>query len=214
MHWATFPKLKIESNEALNRLATIVQDMITKSEVNPVSTEEEKTNKQVTSGAENRNATKQSATSDFRLRLMLISLAAWTLFQTIRLVGLSLAQDALAGIASPAWLYPALTDAAIGLMAPFVTFALFRRKGLGAWVSGIVFFAISIVDHMDAATAALTTPIPPAPLLFNPPIATVAAMVVISIIDALAIAGLGTARIRSYLRIPKTPLPRLGHEEV
>lgn len=151
--------------------------------------------------AEIRSATKQSIRSDLRLRLMVIFLAAWTLFQTIRLVGFSLAQDALAGSASPAWLYPAITDAAIGIMAPIVTFAVLRMKGLGAWVFGIVFFAISIVDHMDAATAALTTPIPNAPLLFNPPVATVAAMVVISVIDAIAIAVLGTARMRSHLHV-------------
>ena len=156
--------------------------------------------REVTS-AEIRSATKRTATSDFRLRLMVIGLAAWTLFQTIRLVGFSLAQDALAGSASPAWLYPAITDAAIGIMAPIVTFAVLRMKGLGVWVFGIVFFAISIVDHMDAATAALTTPIPTAPLLFNPPVATVAAMVVISVIDAIAIAVLGTARMRSHLHV-------------
>ena len=96
---------------------------------------------------------------------------------------------------------PALTDAAIGIMAPVVTFTVWRIKGLGAWVFSIVFFAISIVDHMDAATAALTTPIPAAPLLFNPPVATVAAMVIISVIDAVAIAVLGTARMRSHFHI-------------
>ena len=155
------------------------------------------------SGAEIRSATKQSVTSDFRLRLMVIGVAAWAAFQTIRLVGFPLAQDALTGRASPAWLYPAITDVVVGLMAPIVAFAVWRRKGLGVWVLGIVFFAVSIVDHMDAVAAALTTPIPPAPLLFNPPVATVVPLVVISVIDAVAIAVLGTARMRSYLHVPQ-----------
>ena len=158
---------------------------------------------QLTSGAQIRSATKQSLTSDFRLRLMIIGLAAWTLFQTIRLVGLSLAQDALTGSASPAWLYPALTDAAIGIMAPIVTFAVWRMKGLGVWVFGIVFFVISIVDHMDAVTAGLTTPIPNAPLLGGPPLILAVQLTVISVIDAVAIAVLGTAKMRSYLRVPQ-----------
>ena len=155
------------------------------------------------SGAEIRSATKQSVTSDLRLQLMVIGVAAWAAFQTIRLVGFPLAQDALAGRASPAWLYPAITDVVVGLMAPIVAFAVWRRKGLGVWVLGVVFFAISIVDHLDAVTAALTTPIPPAPLLFNPPVATVVALTVISVIDAVAIAVLGNARMRSYLHVPQ-----------
>lgn len=150
-----------------------------------------------------RGATKQSVTSDFRLRFMVIGVAAWAASQTIRLVGFSLAQNALAGGASPAWLYPAITDVVVGLMAPIVAFAVWRRKGLGVWVFGIVFFAVSIVDHMDAVTAALTTPIPHAILLFNPPVATVVPLVVISVIDAVAIAVLWTASMRSYLHVPQ-----------
>ncbi len=155
------------------------------------------------SGAKIRSATKQSVTSDFRLRLMVIGVAAWAAFQTIRLVGFPLAQDALAGRASPAWLYPAITDVVIGLMAPIVAFAVWRMKGLGVWVFGIVFFAISIVDHMDAVTAALTTPIPPAPLLSPSPVATAVQLTVISVIDAVAIAVLVTARMRSHLHVPQ-----------
>ena len=188
--------------------------MITQTEGKPVSTEEEKVNKEATSGGENRSAAKQSVRSDFRLRLMVIGLAAWALFQTIRLVGFSLAQDALAGSASPAWLYPAITDVVVGLMAPIVAFAVWRKKGLGVWVFGIVFFAISIVDHMDAVTAALTTPIPSAALLFNPPVVTVVLLTVISVIDAVAIAVLGTARMRSHLHVPQQLRPGSGPEEV
>ena len=153
------------------------------------------------SGADIRSATKQSMTSDFRLRLMVIGVVAWAVFQTIRLVGFPLAQDALAGRASPAWLYPAITDVVVGLLAPIVAFAVWRMKGLGVWVFGIVFFAISIVDHMDAVTAALTTPIPAAPLLSPSPVATAVQLTVISVIDAVAIAVLGTARMRSYLHV-------------
>ena len=151
--------------------------------------------------AEIRNATKQSVAPDFRLRLMVIGVVAWAAFQTIRLVGFSLAQNALAGGASPAWLYPAITDVVVGLMAPIVAFAVWRRKGLGVWVFGIVFFAVSIVDHMDAVTAALTTPIPAAPLLSPSPVTTAVELTVISVIDAVAIAVLGTARMRSYLYV-------------
>jgi len=154
------------------------------------------------STAEIRNPTKQSVTSDVRLRLMIIGVTAWAAFQIIRLVAVSLAHDALSGSASPAWLYPAITDVAVGLMAPIVAFAVWRMKGLGVWVFAIVFFAISIVDHLDAVTAALTTPIPAAPLLSPSPVATVVDLVVISVLDAVTIAVLGTARMRSYLHVP------------
>ena len=155
------------------------------------------------SAAEIRNATKQSMTSDVRLRLMIIGVTAWAAFQIIRLVAVFLMQDALSGSASPAWLYPAITDVVVGLMAPIVAFAVWRLKGLGVWVFAIVFFAISIVDHLDAVTAALTTPIPAAPLLSPSPVATTVDLVLISVIDAVAIAVLATARMRSYLHIPQ-----------
>ena len=141
--------------------------------------------------------------SDFRLRLRVIGLSAWALFQAIRLVGFFLAQNALAGRASPAWLYPAMTDVVVGIMAPIVAFAVWRLKGLGVWVFGIVFFAISIVDYLDAVTAALTTPIPSAPLLFPSVVTTAGLLIVISVIDAVAIAALGTAKMRSYLHVPQ-----------
>jgi hypothetical protein len=155
------------------------------------------------SAAEIRNATMQSMTSDVRLRLMIIGVTAWAAFQIIRLVAVFLMQDALSGSASPAWLYPAITDVVVGLMAPIVAFAVWRLKGLGVWVFAIVFFAISIVDHLDAVTAALTTPIPAAPLLSPSPVATTVDLVLISVIDAVAIAVLATARMRSYLHIPQ-----------
>ena len=141
--------------------------------------------------------------SDFRLRLMIIGLAGWTLFQTIRLVGFFLAQNALAGSASPAWLYPAMTDVVVGIMAPIVTFAIWRLKGLGVWVFSIVFFAISIVDHLDAVTAALTTSIPSAPLLFPSVVTTAGLLIVLSLIDAVAVAVLATAKMRAYLQVSK-----------
>src|SRR2546428_9036371 len=72
--------------------------------------------------AEIRNATKQSVTSDFRLRLMVIGVAAWAAFQTIRLVGLPLAQDALAGRAAPPLLYPAIPGLGVGALAPNLGF--------------------------------------------------------------------------------------------
>ena len=141
--------------------------------------------------------------SDFRLRLTVIGLAGWALFQTIRLVGFFLAQNALAGSASPAWLYPAMTDVVVGIMAPIVTLAVLRLKGLGVWALSIVFFAISIVDHLDAVTAALTTPIPSAPLLFPSVVTTAGLLIVISLIDAVAIAVLATPKVRSYLHVPQ-----------
>jgi len=156
----------------------------------------------VMSAAEIRNATKQSVTSDVRLRLMVIGVTAWAAFQIIRVVGFPLAQDALAGRASLAWLYPAITDVAVGLMAPIVAFAVWRMKGLGVWAFAIVFFAISIVDHLDAVAATLTTTIPAAPLLSPSPVVTAVELVIISVIDAVAIAVLGTARMRSYLDVP------------
>src|SRR5574341_1214564 len=111
---------------------------------------------------ENANNQTLSVLSDRRLRLAIITIAVWALIQMTRLTAFSITQSVLARIDSTAWLYPAYVDMLIGITAPFVAFVLWRRTGIGVWVAVLIWFTISLFDHMDAIAAALISPIPQA----------------------------------------------------
>ena len=132
-----------------------------------------------------------------RPRFALSVIAAYALLQTTRLVALSIISSVLSGTDDSAWLYPAIVDVVLGVSAPLVAFALWRRTGLWVWVGVIVWFAISIFDHADGITAALISPIPTA--FGGGQAMTIAGFVVLALLDLGALIWLGSRRIRSYL---------------
>lgn len=97
---------------------------------------------------------------DLQLRLMIGGLIVWVLLQLPRLIAIPLIQDVLAGVESPAWMFPAILDIVVAVAAPFVAFALWRNRGLAVWVVAITFFVVSIVDHADSVTTGLLTSTP------------------------------------------------------
>ena len=123
--------------------------------------------------------------------------ALLALFQTVRVTAFQLAQDVLAHREAAAWLFPASVDIFVGVTAPFVAYALWKRKGLGVWVIAIVWFAISISDHLDALmTTAFTSTIPS---VFPQDQAAVAGFLLFGVIaEGLAIVWLTRTRTRSY----------------
>ena len=95
-----------------------------------------------------------------RPRLIIIGLIVWILLQLPRLIAIPLIQGVLDGTESDAWMFPAILDIVVAVAAPFVAFALWRARGLWVWVSAILFFTVSIIDHLDAITAGLLAPPP------------------------------------------------------
>jgi hypothetical protein len=95
-----------------------------------------------------------------RPRLIIIGLIAWVLLQLPRLIAIPLIQGVLDGTESDAWMFPAILDIVVAVAAPFMAVALWRARGLWVWVTAMVFFTVSIIDHLDAITAALLAPPP------------------------------------------------------
>jgi hypothetical protein len=95
-----------------------------------------------------------------RPRLIIIGLIAWVLLQLPRLIAIPLIQGVLDGTESDAWMFPAILDIVVAVAAPFMAVALWRARGLWVWVTTMVFFTVSIIDHLDAITAALLAPPP------------------------------------------------------
>ena len=131
-----------------------------------------------------------------RPRLAILAVAVWALIQVVRISGLSVVQGVLAGDNSAAWLYAGLVDTFLAITAPFVAFGVWRRNGLAIWVTAIVWFTLSIVDHLDGLTAALISPLPKP---FGSSSAMVAAaFLLLSVLDLAALALLTRKNMRTH----------------
>ena len=81
-------------------------------------------------------------------KLFLIGLVIWTLLQLSRVIALPLINEINAGGDSEAWRYPAYLDLFAAVFAIPLVWAFLVKRGLITWVVGIVYWAISIVDHV------------------------------------------------------------------
>jgi hypothetical protein len=131
-----------------------------------------------------------------RVAIILVGLLA--LIQLIRLMAFTIVQDALAGKVAEAWLFPAMTDVFVGSVALFVALGLWRGKGLAVWTSAIVFYAISISDHLDAISVVLTSKGPAPAMMSGAPSAIVTQLVVMTLLEVAALWALTTKSMREH----------------
>ncbi len=136
--------------------------------------------------------------SDKWLRFGIIAIGALALFQLVRVTAYSMIQDVLAGITPEAWLFPASMDVFIGVTALFVAIAVWKGKGLAVWTSAIVFFILSISDHMDAMTVVLNTKGPLPAMMSGAPSSTAIMLTVMSIVELCAILALTSKGLRDH----------------
>ena len=138
----------------------------------------------------------------------IVLLGALALFQIIRVGAVFLIQDILAGKTPEAWLFPAGVDVFVGVAALFVAIGLWTRKGLAIWTIAIVFFCLSISDHLDAITVVLNTKGPLPSMMNGAPSSTAAMLAVMSLVEAFAIFVLTSQSLRAhYLGSQTNPKP-------
>lgn len=131
-------------------------------------------------------------------RVAIILLGGLALFQIVRVMAYPIIQDVFAGVNADAWLFPAMTDVFIGVTALFVALGLWRGKGLAVWTSAIVFFCLSISDHLDAMTVVLTSEGPHPAMMSGAPSAVVTQLAVMGLLEALAVWALTTKSMRNH----------------
>jgi hypothetical protein len=131
----------------------------------------------------------------------IVAIAALVLVQTYRVSALDLAQSALTTTGSQPWFVPALADFGFGITAPFVGFALLRLTGLGVWVGGIVWLALSLFDFVDGFATNLAVG-PPAQLGVSAGDATTVLLGWIAL-DIVALALLGRAAVRAHYLVSR-----------
>jgi len=137
--------------------------------------------------------------TDVRPRWAITAIVVWVLLQIPRLIAIPLVGGVLNDRESDTWLYPAILDIVVAISAPLVAYAIWRKRGLGVWVTAIVFFVVSIVDHADAVTAGLTATTPrifggPA----DPSIGAAVVPIIQAVIDVVVLGMLTSKRLRAY----------------
>jgi len=142
------------------------------------------------------NTNTKSTTKSPRVAIILVALLA--LLQIIRIFAYSIIKDTLAGTVAEAWLFPAMMDVFVGITALFISLGIWRGKGLLPWVSAIVFFCLSISDHIDAMTVVLTSKGPAPAMMSGAPLAVVTQLLVMSVLEALALWVLTTKSMRAH----------------
>jgi len=138
----------------------------------------------------------KSSTKAPRVAIILVGVLA--LFQIIRVTAYSIVRDSLAGANAEAWLFPAMMDVFIGATALFVALGIWRGKNLFVWTAAIVFFCLSISDHIDAMTVILTSKGPAPAMMSGAPAAVITPLAVMSALEALAIFALTTKSMRDH----------------
>jgi len=136
-------------------------------------------------------------------RVAIILLGVLALFQIIRAAAFFMIQDVLAGKTPVEWLFPASVDVFVGVAALFVALALWTRKGLAVWTIAIVFFCISISDHLDAITVVLNTKGPLPAMMSGAPSSTATMLAAMTLVEAFAIWVLTWKSLRAHYLGPK-----------
>ena len=131
----------------------------------------------------------------------IVAIVGLVLIQTYRVSAFDLARNALASPGSQAWFVPALADFGFGITAPLVGFALLRLTGLGVWVGGIVWLALSLFDFLGGLATNLAIG-PPAELGVSASDAT-AVLIAWIALDVLALALLSRAAVRTHYLCPR-----------
>lgn len=81
-------------------------------------------------------------------RIFLFAMVIWTLLQLSRFIAVTLIGVIDAGNESEAWRYPAQLDLFAAVLAIPLAWTFIMRRGLFIWTFTVVYFAISIVDHV------------------------------------------------------------------
>ena len=81
-------------------------------------------------------------------RAVLIGTVIWILLQMSRFIAVVLIGDINEDLASEAWRYPAYLDLFAAVFAIPLAWAVWMRRNLLAWTGLVVYWAISIADHI------------------------------------------------------------------
>lgn len=98
-------------------------------------------------------------TAQKRVRPRIVTMAGvLTVINTFRLVAILFILAAIAGTVPATSFIPGIGDFLTGLTAPFIVFALLRRKGVNTWATALVWHTAALVDVVVALALSFLTP--------------------------------------------------------
>jgi hypothetical protein len=137
-------------------------------------------------------------------KIFLIALTVWILAQLIRFIAIPLITSVANGIDTPGWMYPAVLDVVAAVLAIPLAFAVWKWRGFTVWTLTIVYFTLSIVDHIGALTNLTLIGEPTAFEQFNGGGNPYAAPVIQTVLDVVFFGLLLLPRFRDlFFRISK-----------
>ena len=131
-------------------------------------------------------------------RVAIILVAILALVQIVRIRAYPIIVDVLAGTNAEAWLFPAMMDVFVGVAALFVAIGIWKGKGLLPWTAAIVFFCLSISDHLDAMTVRLLGNGPHPAMMSGAPSGVATQLVVMSLLEVAAVWALTSKSMREH----------------
>lgn len=137
-------------------------------------------------------------------KVFLVALVVWILAQLIRFIAIPLITSVASGIDAPGWMYPAILDVVTAILAVPLVIAILTGRGFTVWTLTIVYFTLSIVDHIGALTNLTLIGEPIAFEQFNGGGNPYAAPIVQTVLDVVFFGLLLLPRFRSlFFRVSK-----------
>lgn len=88
-----------------------------------------------------------------RPKVILLLLTVWAILQIPRFIALPLINSVLSKQDPAAWLFPAIIDIVVAVLAPLVIYFVWKHPNLWTWLFILNWLVISTFDHASAITA-------------------------------------------------------------
>jgi hypothetical protein len=97
-------------------------------------------------------ATHETAPLKSAEKVFIAGLIVWILAQLIRFIAIPLITSVSNGLDAAGWMYPAVLDVVTAVFAIPLAVAIWKGRGFTVWALTLVYFTLSIVDHIGALT--------------------------------------------------------------
>lgn len=85
-------------------------------------------------------------------RVFIVGLIIWILAQLIRFIAIPLITSVANGVDAPGWMYPAVLDVVTAVFAIPLATLVWKWRGFTTWSLSVIYFTLSITDHIGALT--------------------------------------------------------------
>lgn len=85
-------------------------------------------------------------------KIFIVGLIIWILAQLIRFIAIPLITSVANGVDAPGWMYPAVLDVVTAVFAIPLAILVWKLRGFTTWSLTVIYFTLSITDHIGALT--------------------------------------------------------------